>query len=220
MIMGDVNNNKTTVLERASDILKDNRLVPNGFTTNHFSYDTSKIDNEALADADFNKNIAGVQGNGKDIVHYHIPSNGYDGIVNVYANVFYQSVPPGWLQEMFSYSTALIDTFKSMYQAADKTPVLCVRSELLNIQLPSGIKNGNSANGISVYPSPSDNGIITIKGQGIKVYEIYSSDGKLHLKANGYNSNLISGIKLPNQKGIYFIKVITSNETGIFKILR
>lgn len=220
MIMGDVNNNKTTVLERASDILKDNRLVPNGFTTNHFSYDTAKIDNEALADADFNKNIAGVQGNGKDIVHYHIPSNGYDGIVNVYANVFYQSVPPGWLQEMFSYSTALIDTFKSMYQAADKTPVLCVRSELLNIQLPSGIKNGNSANGISVYPSPSDNGIITIKGQGIKVYEIYSSDGKLHLKANGYNSNLISGIKLPNQKGIYFIKVITSNETGIFKILR
>ncbi|MEZ4739486.1 MAG: multiheme c-type cytochrome [Flavobacteriales bacterium] len=41
MVMGDVNGNKTTVLERAMSPLKDNRLTPLGFTTSHQSYDTS-----------------------------------------------------------------------------------------------------------------------------------------------------------------------------------
>ena len=220
MVIGDVNNNKTTVLERAANVLKDNRLVPNGFTTSHYSYDTAKIDNEALADADFNKNTSGVEGNGKDIIHFHIPTNGYDGTVNVYTKVFYQSVPPGWLQEMFSYSTELIDTFKSMYQSADKTPVMCVSKELLNLQLPSSIENANNSNSISVFPSPTTSGLITIKGIGIVSFEIYSSDGKLISTGNGKNSNLISDLMLPYEKGIYYIKVLNSTGTNIFKVLR
>ena len=220
MVIGDVNNNKTTVLERAANVLKDNRLVPNGFTTSHYSYDTAKIDNEALADADFNKNTSGVEGNGKDIIHFHIPTNGYDGTVNVYTKVFYQSVPPGWLQEMFSYSTELIDTFKSMYQSADKTPVMCVSKELLNLQLPSSIENANNSNSISVFPSPTTSGLITIKGIGIVSFEIYSSDGKLISTGNGKNSNLISDLMLPYEKGIYYIKVLSSTGTNIFKVLR
>lgn len=220
MVMGDVNNNKTTVLERAATVLKDNRLVPAGFTTSHYAYDTAKIDNDALADADFNKNLSGVQGNGKDIVHFHIPSNGYDGVVNVYAKVYYQAVPPGWLQEMFSYSTALIDTFKSMYQAADKTPVLCASSELLNIQLPSGTGNNFSSDGVSVYPSPSNEGIITISGTAIIYFEIYTSDGKLISKTACKNSNFISGVHLPEPKGIYFIKVVSADGIHISKIMR
>ncbi len=220
MIMGDVNNNKTTVLERAANLLKDNRLVPAGFTTSHYAYDTVKIDNDALADIDFNKNTSGIQGNGKDIVHYHIPSNGYSGIVNVYAKIYYQSVPPGWLQEMFSFSTALIDTFKSMYQAADKTPFLCVSSELLNIQLPSGTGSNLDGNSIIVFPSPASNGIISIKGNGIESYEIYSSDGKLILKAVAKNPSLVSGIQLPDQSGIYFIKIKSTAAVVVKKIMR
>ncbi len=220
MIIGDVNNNKTTVLERAANLLKDNRLVPTGFTTSHYAYDTAKIDNDALADADFNKNSAGVQGTGKDIIHFHIPSNGYDGIVNVYAKIYYQSVPPGWLQEMFSYSTALIDTFKSMYQASDKNPVLCASKELLNIQLPSSISTTTNYSLASVFPSPTSTGFISIKGTGIRTYEIYSSDGKLIFTKNGENSNLISDIKLPPESGIYYIKIVTTKGSKIFKILR
>ncbi len=220
MIMGDVNNNKTTVLERAANLLKDNRLVPNGFTTNHYTYDTTKIDNDALADADFNKSSSGVQGNGKDIVHFHIPSFGYSGEVNVYASVYYQSVPPGWLQEMFSFSTALIDTFKSMYNAADKTPVLCVSDQLLNVQLPSGIASGNSLSEISVFPSPTRNGIISITGSEIISYEVFDSESKLVLQASGLYSNHISNIKLPVIPGIYYVRIITNSKIKTVKILR
>lgn len=41
MVMGDVNGDVTTVLERAYNLLKDNRLVPLGFTTTHPVYDTN-----------------------------------------------------------------------------------------------------------------------------------------------------------------------------------
>ncbi len=220
MVMGDVNNNKTTVLERAADILKDNRLVPNGFTTTHYTYDTTKIDNLALADPDFNKNSSGIEGNGKDIIHFHIPSNGYSGIVNVYAKIFYQSVPPGWLSEMFSYNTPLIDTFKNMYQAADKNPVLCASGELLNIELPSTISSPLSSIKTTVYPSPTNDGLINIKGKGVASYEIYSYDGKLINRVSKLNTNFISEVKLPAEAGIYFIKVIDESGPHIFKIAR
>ena len=35
MVLGDVNANVTTVLERAKNSLKDNRIPPVGFLTNH-----------------------------------------------------------------------------------------------------------------------------------------------------------------------------------------
>ena len=220
MVMGDVNNNKTTILERAFTHLKDNRLPPSGFTTTHYTYDTVKIVGGALIDSDFNKTQFGIEGTGKDIIHFHVPTNNFDGIVNVYAKVYYQSVPSGFLQEMFSHSTELIDTFKSMYQAADKTPVLCASKELLNIQLPSIINNINNSNSISVFPSPTKSGLITIKGEGITSYEIYSSEGKLLNIGDVRNSNLVSGIKLPSENGIYYIKVVSLKGVTVLKVLR
>lgn len=219
MVMGDVNNNKTTVLERAADILKDNRLVPNGFTTTHYTYDTAKIDNIALADPDFNKTLSGIEGTGKDVIHFHIPSNGYSGIVNVYAKIFYQSVPPGWLQEMFTFNTPLIDTFKNMYQAADKTPVLCASSELLNIELPNSVNEIFSAQKISVYPSPSLDGLININGEDISAIEVIDSDGKM-LSMLSSPAAKHNKIYLPAEKGIYFIKIISGSNEKTFKVLR
>jgi hypothetical protein len=218
MVMGDVIGNKTTVLERAAIVLKDNRLVPNGFTTSHFAYDTAKIDNIALADDDFNKTTAGAEGTGKDIVHFHIPTNGYSGLINVYAKIYYQSVPPGWLQEMFSYSTAFIDTFRNMYQAADKTPVLCASDELLNVQLLNGIDENNSSGKVSVYPSLAFDGLINIRAEKVSAFEIYSSDGKLMKRESGLNTDFISNIKLPYESGIYFVKVFSLTGIHIYKI--
>jgi hypothetical protein len=43
LVMGDVNGDVTTTLERAKDPLKDNRLVPQGFSTSSPFYDTTLI---------------------------------------------------------------------------------------------------------------------------------------------------------------------------------
>ena len=96
LVPGDVSSNFTSVLERASVLLKDNRLPPLGFTTSSPVYDTVKISGDALADADFNK-VASVEGSGVDWVHFAVPLAGAVGNINIKSKVYYQSVPPKWV---------------------------------------------------------------------------------------------------------------------------
>ena len=122
-VLGDVNNDKTTVLVRAASALKDNRLPPKGFRQDHEVYDTTLISGAALLDEDFNVDASG-EGAGSDIVYYNIPMNGYALAVNVTATIYYQSMPPKWMEEMFSETSPEIDRFVEMYNAADRTPAL------------------------------------------------------------------------------------------------
>jgi len=121
MIMGDVNGNVTTVLERAYVPLKDNRLPPMGFTSAHPNYDTVKIVGLAQNDPDFNiENSA--EGSGSDEIHFNISTSGYAGEITISASIRYQTVSDKWLQEAFAFSSDEIDAFKLYYEGADKTP--------------------------------------------------------------------------------------------------
>ncbi len=102
MVMGDVNGNRTTVLERAKTPLKDNRLTPLGFTTTHISYDTTLIAGVPASDIDFNRYSNGTEGSGSDIVHFHVPMYGHSGLIRVVSRVWYQSAPPRYMDEMFA----------------------------------------------------------------------------------------------------------------------
>jgi len=66
LAMGDVNSNFTTVLARAAEHIKDNRLPPNGFKTSHYTYDTTRIVGVPAADTDFNTGAFG-EGSGSDL---------------------------------------------------------------------------------------------------------------------------------------------------------
>ena len=156
MVMGDVNGNVTTTLHRASFPLKDNRLVPIGFSTSHPSYDTTLIAGLATTDPDFNHDALGTEGNGGDIVHYHIATNGYAGIVQVKAKVYYQPVPPLWNQEMFSFHGPRIDSFRTKYDEADGTPELVAADSLMNIGL--GVYDLPSI-AQRVFPNPTRDGV-------------------------------------------------------------
>lgn len=157
MVMGDVNGNKTTVLERAAQMLKDNRLTPEGFSVSHPAYDTTMIAGNALLDPDFNWD-GGNEGTGKDIVHYHIPLNGYTGSLNVIARVYYQSVPPGYLAEMFAFSAQPIDDFKAMFQAADNTPFKVAQVLLGDMFL--GNEDIKGEMNYRVFPNPADDWVM------------------------------------------------------------
>ena len=122
-VFGDVNNEVSTVLLRGNIALKDNRLVPEGFLTEHFTYDTVSIVGNALTDPDFNIE-SGVEGSGTDIVHYHVPLNGNTDNLIITARFFYQSTPPKWMQEMLDESTPEIELFRGQFDAADRTPFL------------------------------------------------------------------------------------------------
>jgi hypothetical protein len=111
------------VLTRADVALKDNRIPPRGFRTNHAVYDTTRISGNALTDSDFNRGEAG-EGTGSDVVYYHIPTHGNARELSITATVYYQSIPPKWMAEMFGETTPEIEKFRRMFNAADKTPTL------------------------------------------------------------------------------------------------
>src|ERR1700741_290298 len=136
MVMGDVNGNKTTVLERADTLLKDNRIPPEGFVSTSSVYDTVGIIGNAFTDPNFNRTLgSGTEGTGKDYVYFHVPINGYSAPFSVYAYMYYQTLPPGYLTEMFTYSSAAIDTFQNMFNGSDKSPFLVAEDSIMGVAL-------------------------------------------------------------------------------------
>ncbi|MFN6379174.1 MAG: hypothetical protein ACK4WD_07855 [Flavobacteriales bacterium] len=121
MVMGDVSGNRTTVLERGAIHLKDNRLVPRGFSTQHPQYDTTAVVLN-MSDEDFIMNPG--PNSGSDRIHYRVPLQGETSPLSVEVKVYYQSVPPNWVTDMFTYDTDPINAFEDMYAQADKSPVL------------------------------------------------------------------------------------------------
>lgn len=217
-VMGDVNSNFTSVLERAAVLLKDNRLPPEGFTTTHNAYDTTKISLDALADDDFNK-VNTVEGSGTDVLHYRVSLAAASGSVNVYARVLYQSVPPKWLDEMFTYSSAEIDSFQVMYNNEDKTPLLVASDSLLNITLGANHQPAKKDD-IVLYPSVTSDGKIVISSlskTGISQIEIYSEEGKrvAFIKPSGNRSSF--AFRLPESPGVYYLRISTSSSKNYFK---
>lgn len=221
MVMADVNGNPTTVLERAASFLKDNRIPPEGFVTDFISYDTIAIIGDALNDYDFNK-TGNTEGSGKDYVHYHIPLNGITGLVNVYAKVFYQAVPPRWVQELFSYSSDDIDAFKSMYNAADRSPIIAAHDSMLNVALQTSVANISIQKLLRVINSLSSNSITIENNSNLTIYsvDVYGTGGT-SISSSKINSDASSiPVSLPNQNGIYFLELRTNEGRYIFKVAK
>jgi hypothetical protein len=216
MVMGDVNNNYTSTLERGAVMLKDNRIPPDGFTTSSSVYDTVAVVGVGAGDTDFNlENSA--EGSGTDYVHYHVPVSGITGTLSAKAKLYYQSVAPKFLDEMFALSTAPINTFRDMYDNADKQPFLMQKDSVQNVQLITGIQE--QANEFIVYPSLTADGRISISSPfDIKTITVYNAEGKLVLTQNSNARQ--ARITLPETSGIYFIEVQTSNKSFHRKVLR
>lgn len=220
LVMGDVNGDFTSVLERAAVILKDNRIPPDGFTTTAPMYDTVQISADALNDADFNK-VNSIEGSGRDKVHFAIPVSGVTGAVQIKAKLFYQSVPPKWLDEMFTLSSPAIDTFKTMFQSADQQPVLVASDSITDVL--SSISEPTTQNSINVYPSIVSNGQITIESstndQLISV-DIYTLSGKklksVRVPSNVYRFKTV----LPAYSGTLLVNVKSRSGQRTVKVIQ
>jgi len=213
MVMYDVNRNVTTILERADIQAKDNRIPPIGFTSTHRTYDTVRIYG-VNNDNDFNLN-SGFEGSGKDIVHYHIPLNGYSGQISITAKLYYQSLPPKWLQEMFSMSTQPIETFRDMYNNADKSPVL-VASRDLSVTITGLNETFINSNNVQISRLNGNQFIIqNLENVQIQSLQIFDANGKLIISQNNQNRTF----RLDGTKGIYFVRINTNKGICTKKIV-
>ena len=219
LVMGDVNDDVTTILERAKSPLKDNRLVPLGFSTQHYTYDTTLIAGAALSDPDFNHDAFGVEGNGADIIHYHIPMNGYSGAVRASVRVLYQPVPPRWNRAMFDSTGAFIDAFRNMVDQADGTPTVVVADSLF--QGPLGVA-GMHVRNVRIFPNPTVDGVVDVQladGSDPERVMVYDASGKeVPVMVRMVNGGL--RFTLPPQPGTYLIVIDHSGQRSIERVVR
>lgn len=211
LVMGDVNGDKTTVLERANAPIKDNRLPPIGFTSTHYTYDTTEVAGNALSDTDFNIDNS-AEGSGTDVVHYHVPMQGYSGALHISARVYYQPLPPLWNEEMFAYSSTEIDAFKNMYMASDGSPSLV--AEALMESGPVGMEE--PALDANIYPNPfTDYLVITTLSNEKLNLTLYNSEGKLVYSSSVQGKQKLELKSLDLKAGVYFYNM--ENEKGLTK---
>ena len=216
MVMGDVNGDVTTVLERAKDPIKDNRLVPQGFSTTHPAYDTTRIAGVPASDIDFNHDALGTEGNGGDRVHYHVPMGGYTGMIHAHASIWYQPVPPKWNQEMFSHSSPRIDTFRTMYENADGTPTLVASDSLSDDR--TGIAE-NMMDGILLWPNPSTNGVVEISGRNVVFIAAYDAKGAA-VEVTSVRTANGCRITLPRAAGTYQLHMRVNEREVLRRVIR
>lgn len=202
-IVGDVNGDPTTVLERGAEALKDNRLPPEGFSTGHLVYDTTQIIGNALADADFNYE-AGSEGSGSDRLQYKVALGGYRGPVTVRSRVLYQSVPPSWTRDIFAISLPIIDSFKEMYWEQMPAPVVVADTSLeltiISTSLASLVPQ------IELYPNPAPEGLVQLRSNlAVERVKVLDLQGRLY--DSSWNGELPGQIQLPEQSGMYLIQI-------------
>lgn len=222
MVMGDVNSDFTSVLERGAVLLKDNRIPPLGFTTQHYTYDTVRVSADALADVDFNK-VNSVEGSATDFVHFHVPVTGYTGNIKVKTTLFYQTLPPKWLDEMFNFNSTEINAFRTMFQNADGQPLAVAADSLEDIPLITGISSPTVENDLLIFPSLSLNGIVNLqvnRNLTIDHINVFSSDGKLVNSISVADKKSKTTVQLPLASGVYYISVQTGKNTFCRKVVR
>ena len=203
MVVGNVNNERTTVLEQMVTPLKDNRLVPVGFSTTHEVYDTVAIVGKARTDANFNQE-EGLEGTGGDKIYYHIPLNGVTEALEVTTQVYYQTTPPRWMEDMFAVNTPEIEKFKALFEAADRTPIKVKEKKILLDLFVKTNEPANQPKWLEVtYLSPLESkmGVYSALETTIDVFNL---EGKLMLHKN-YQKGAFE-IDLQEKKGIYLIR--------------
>jgi Cytochrome c554 and c-prime len=171
MVMGDVNGSKTNVLNSAASHLKDNRLVPLGFGYEGTLYDTTEVV-LGLDDPDFN--FMPAAGSGTDVIHYAIPTNGLTAAWTAQIEVYFQAVPPHWINSLLETSTPEIEAFSGMLQDADMSPQL-MRSATVSIPAFVGIAEQTNQ---PVWHQFSGSQLL-LRSHTAGSYAIYSINGQL-----------------------------------------
>lgn len=221
MVPVDIWGSFTNVLERCFMAIKDNRLTPQGFSTTDPAYDTTKIVGLGN-DQDFNRFENQSEGSGADILHFKIPNQQFTGQLNIQARVWYQSLPPKWMDPIFAFSSPEIDAFKTMYEQADLSPTLIAEARLDSVFVSSvSVQQAVVESIVSIAPTLSTDGKIDITVNGnarlLKI-DVWSSAGNHQSTLHPSSSKM--PLQLPDTPGIYYIAVDTDRGRVVRKVVK
>ena len=213
LVLGDINGDPTTLLERAHAHLKDNRLTPRGFSTEHAVYDTTAIVGSALTDPNFNHDAEGGEGSGSDRIQYLLPENWNQfEVLTVECNVWYQSLPPKWVAPMLELEgDSLIDGFRTLYAEFAPIPerIATHTLDVLIDDIPT-----QSSPRLKAWPNPTAEGTVFIETTGmLGPYQLFDARGRMI--ESGNCGQALLRVNLP-EAGQYYLRT----EQGGIPLLR
>ena len=178
MVVGDVMGEPTQVLERASVLLKDNRLPPRGFYKAHAAYDTVRFGPMAVLDVNFNRDaLTEDEGSGSDRLEYRVFLPAGMSSVQAHVRLHYLSVPARWVENMFEYAneSVEIESFQFMFESADRTPVVAAEQSTW-----AWLGFDDSAEDWKLAPNPVSDGGLTrlIPPSTIQPLEVWLLDAQ------------------------------------------
>ena len=217
LVAVDVTGAPTNILERAAASAKDNRLLPLGFAHDDPVYDTTSVVGEALGDMDF----VALSAMGQDRLSYAMSAHPNPELdLKLEVRVWYQSMPPRWVESMFLFSDSTIQAFKGMFESQGAAPEL-VAEKTLTVPVTTGIRNAGAWDRLVVYPNPAIDGRVRVKlpaQEGLVQWELYQADGTRvkHGQARGLEWD----VELPSSAGTYLLKVHGEREMWSQRITR
>jgi hypothetical protein len=183
-MMQDVDGTVTYTLLRGAKYIKDNRLPPEGFTSQGPHFDSTTIEGLAAEDPNFNGGINN-EGTGMDTVTYRISNLTGSDLYTVSVKMLYQSITPKFIEDLFQYDTPEVNSFETYYATADKSPVLIDSLQLVvsTTSIEDEFKGEiNSYRLFDAYPNPF-NPSTTMQYQipesgfvSLKVYDIVGNE--------------------------------------------
>lgn len=120
-VMGDPAGAPAYLLLRGARYLKDNRLLPRGWSSDHPTVkDTAPVG--VAKDPDF--------GAAGDTVHYEVSlPEGVSGPLSVRARLLYQVLGARYADELFRYDTPEVRAFRRYWEQADRRPVVVAEAK-------------------------------------------------------------------------------------------
>jgi hypothetical protein len=223
-VMGDVDGDVTWVLLRGAEYLKDNRLPPRGFRTDHPDYQHTSIGGAAALDPDFNHED-GLEGSGSDVVEYRIPGFAEGSEFSVEIEFLYQSVAPSFVQDLLAYDTEDVEEFGELWNDADNFPAV-----MRTIELRSSSTNRSDevpsrhVGKTSAFPNPftqSTTIVVNLDKPGPLIIEVLDVRGRMlrrleeGFRSAGYHEIRWNGLdgsgkRLPS--GLYLLRLAGHNK--------
>ncbi|HIK67521.1 MAG TPA: T9SS type A sorting domain-containing protein [Flavobacteriales bacterium] len=230
LVSADINSSPTNVLEQAFLSVKDNRLVPIGFSMNHYSYDTTSLSGAVLYDPNFNIiDLSGESGSGSDMVTYKMPdtpdfnSIGWDNPASITVNVYYQSMPPRWVESMFDWDLQPISTFQTLFEEHGSAAVLIASNSSLLMGINSIDETSFPEAEFTIGPNPTSDGFTTLYYSNLTEcmdFEVYNVSGELCSHGTLDGSQGAKKIELPHTKGLYLVRISSNNGSTQSKSLQ
>ncbi len=212
-ILGNTEDEPTTILLEASQYLKDNRIPPAGFK-NGQPYDSLiAITGHAAEDPNFNKYTDGLQGSGSDRVTYSFPFSG--GTLNYAVEICYQSISPAFSEHISESETNESNRFTRMFENNSLSKLQIIAS--LNEQVSLTNIKENKTQEWNIFPNPTK-GEVFIGGIENRPaqYFVYSLTGEL-VANQEIETKSISLHHLP--KGSYILKIKSDRVEKSFSVV-